>query len=177
MGANPQRELDDEELEASSLPSKRFRWVDRPACVEALVSEMADNGGRYAEALRVTRVRNYCLNISKMPLKQQAALKRDVMNRFKDLLHIRESADVGDIVKVQMQSPAILPGSLQRVSRKLVEAEVIERVRIAQSFRFRVRRLEDGGIQTGNGHMIKGIVQKHMQGGEQHGDEPSTTTS
>ncbi|MBB6672995.1 hypothetical protein [Cohnella nanjingensis] len=145
----------------SLTPAKRFRWTDRLACVEALSLETADNGGRYAAALRTIRLRDYCRNASRMPQRQHASLKRDVNKMVKDILHMRESADVGDIVKIQKLVPSVLPGSAIRDGRKLVEAEVISKVRVASSFRYQVRRLDDQAIQTGNGHLIKSIVRKN----------------
>ncbi|BFH11374.1 hypothetical protein [Paenibacillus dendritiformis] len=137
---------------------KKFEWTNRLACVEALALECAD-GAKFDYALRVVRLRDYSLYVSKITNKQLAALKRDVMIRVKEINIMRESANVGDIVRV----PKLVPnrfGGYQRDGRKLVEAEVIEKHRLSSTLRYRVRRLLDNEIQIGNGHMIKSIVQR-----------------
>ncbi|WP_349403279.1 hypothetical protein [Cohnella silvisoli] len=80
---------------------------------------------------------------------------------------MRETADVGDIVRVQKHVPSLLPGVMKRESRKLVEAVVLERVKISSTYQYRIRLLEDNSVQTGNGHMIKLIVRKGGDGNSQ----------
>ncbi|BFH11107.1 hypothetical protein J6TS7_21690 [Paenibacillus dendritiformis] len=138
---------------------KKFEWTNRLECIEALALECADNGGKFEQALRVVRLRDYCLYASKITKKQLAVLKRDVVIRVKEINIMRESANVGDIVRVPKLVPNRL-GGYQRDGRKLVEAEVIEKHRLSSALRYRVRRLVDGEIQAGNGHMIKSIVKR-----------------
>jgi len=117
-------------------------------------------GGGFDRALRAMRLREYCRNPAKMTVKQRQALKRDVLRRCKDILHMRETAEVGDIVRVPRLVPSPLPGGYKRDGARLVEAEVIDKRYIASSWRYRVKRIADGELQEGNGHMIKAIIRK-----------------
>jgi len=150
--------------------SHKFAWRDRLACVEALALSCDDNGGKFDQALRQVRLTNYAYNARHMLVKQRNQLRRDVLKRLKDIQHMRDSADVGDIVRVPRMVATLLPGGGKRDGRKLVEAEIIRRTIISSAPRYTVRRLDDGGEQTGNGHMIKSIVRRaarpEIEGGE-----------
>lgn len=148
-------EEDDEDIPEAH----KFRWKDRVGCVEAIALEYADNGGKYDLALRAVRLRDYAWNVAKMPVKQKNQLRRDAIKRAKDIQHMRDAADVGDIVRVPKLDPNPL-GGYKRDGRKLVEAEIINKVMLSSSFRYTVKRLQDGGIQVGNGHMIKSVVRQ-----------------
>lgn len=157
-----EREDDDEDDETPA--THRFRWKDRVGCVEAIASELADNGSKYEPALRSVRLSDYAFNAARMPVKQKAQLKRDATKRAKDIQHMRESADVGDTVRVpKMVDDPLLGGASRRDGRKLVEAVIISKSSLGTAFRYTVRRVEDGQTQTGNGHMIKAIVQSGSQ--------------
>lgn len=157
-----EREQDDEDDEAVPL-THRFRWKDRVGCVEAIAAELADNGSKYDLALRSVRLSAYAFNATRIPQKQKAQLKRDAIRRAKDIQHMRESADVGDVVRVPKMVESLLPGSSRRDGRKLVEAVIISKYSMGTAFRYTVKRLEDGGEQSGSGHMIKAIVQSGRQ--------------
>lgn len=155
-----ERDPDDEDNEEALPATKKFRWKDRVGCVEAIASECADNGGKYDAALRSIRLSEFAFNASRMPIKQKTQLKRDVIKRTKDIQYMRESANVGDVVRVPklIQNPQL--GGYKRDGRKLVDAIITSKVMIASAYRYTVKRIEDGEIQTGNGHMIKSIVQR-----------------
>ncbi|MCY9765161.1 hypothetical protein M5X06_30815 [Paenibacillus alvei] len=144
-------------MDKDNVP-KKFAWTNRLECVEALSLECAD-GAKFDNALRMVRLRDYSMCASKITNKQLTALKRDVTRRVKEINTMRESANVGDIVRVPKLVPNLL-GGYQRDGRKLVEAEVIQKHSLSSSLQFRVRRLMDNEIQNGNGHMIKSIVKR-----------------
>lgn len=155
-------EMDSNELdEVAVLPAKKHHWLDRISCVENLAAEMADNGGKYEQALRGVRIADYCLNVKRLTGKAKADLRRDAKRRAREILAEREAATVGDIVRV----PKLVRGPLgyEREGRRLVEAEIVSSYTMSGSVRYRVRRLEDDGQQEGNGHMIKGIVKQTEQ--------------
>ncbi|WP_435924837.1 hypothetical protein [Paenibacillus sp. DYY-L-2] len=156
-----ERDQDDENEDEDIPATHKFRWKDRVGCVEAIASECADNGGKYDAALRSVRLSEFAFNATRMPVKQKTQLKRDVIKRAKDIQHMREAADVGDIVRVPklIENP-LLGGASKRDGRKLVEAVIVGKVKLATSFRYTVQRLEDGQTQTGNGHMIKSIIRR-----------------
>lgn len=161
-------EADDE----TDFPSHlKFQWINRLGCVEILAAACVENGGGFERAFRTIRIRNYSRNADKMPVKQITMLKRDVTKRAKDIQHNRESADVGDLVKVPKYVPAHpLLGGYKREGTKLVEALVEEVRRTSSASHYRVKRIKDGQTQEGNGHMIKAIVRKaEVQGGEDIG--------
>ncbi|PZM64833.1 hypothetical protein [Paenibacillus dendritiformis] len=107
-----EREDDDEDDDTPA--THRFRWKDRVGCVEAIASELADNGSKYELALRSVRLSDYAFNATRMPVKQKAQLKRDATKRAKDIQHMRESADVGDTVRVpKMVDDPLLGGGEQ----------------------------------------------------------------
>jgi hypothetical protein len=139
---------------------RKFQWKDRLGLVMILAGEVADNGGKFEPALKAVRLSEYAFNASKMPSKLKAALKREVMQQAKDIRHLRETANVGDIVRVPKYKINPLLNCNVRDGLKLVEAEIIEKTSVSQTFRYKVRRLVDNGIQTGNGHMIKAIVSR-----------------
>ena len=85
-----------------------FRWTNRVGCIEAIALEYVDNGGKYDTALRTVRLREYAFNVTKMLVKQKNQLRRDVVKRAKDIQHMRDSAKVGDIVRV----PKLIPNPL-----------------------------------------------------------------
>ena len=152
---------DDQGGAAQAALSSKFEWFNRLGAVEDIAQEMADNGGKYDKALRTVRISRYAYRVSKMPVKQKAALKRDAVKRAKAIILERESADVGDIVKVVKLVPAVLLGGAHhRDGRKLVEAEVTHKYSVSGIYKYTVRRLEDGESQTGNGHMIRCIITK-----------------
>ncbi|MFD3260866.1 hypothetical protein ACE3MQ_19920 [Paenibacillus lentus] len=102
----------EQEGAAHAALSSKFEWFDRLGCVEAIAQELADNGGKYEKALRSVRLSNYAYRISKMPVKQKTQLKRDVVSRAKDIVHARESAEVGDVVRVPKLIPNPLMGGI-----------------------------------------------------------------
>jgi hypothetical protein len=155
----PERDPEDEDDEEIAFTPK-FRWKDRLGCVEAIASECVDNGGKYDRALRAIRLADYAFNVKKMPVKQRTLLKRDVVKRMKDIQYIRDSADIGDVVRVPKFVPIPLLGGYKRDGRKLVDAIITNKQRVASGFRYTVQRVQDGQTQTGNGHMIKAIVRR-----------------
>lgn len=154
---------------AWELPANlhKFSWRDRVGCVEALALACDENGGKFDFALRSIRLTDYAYNIKKMLVKQRNQLKRDTMKRLKDIKHMRESANIGDIVRVPKLVPNKLVGGYKREGLKLVEAIIIDRTIISATCRFTVRRLADDEIQVGNGHMIKAIVRRATEEGEE----------
>lgn len=152
---------DDQEGAAHAALSSKFEWFNRLGAIEEIAQELADNGGKYDKALRTVRLSRFAYRVSKMPVKQKTLLKRDAVKRSKDIILERESADIGDIVKVVKMVPnALLGGASRREGRKLVEAEVTHKYSVSGIYKYTVRRLEDGESQTGNGHMIRCIVAK-----------------
>lgn len=145
---------DDEEVPQKSS----FKWKDRLALVEILAFECADNGGKYDQAFKSIRLSDFAYFAAKMPVKQKSLLKKEVIKRSADICYMRDAASVGDIVRVPKWKENPLLGGYIRDGRKLVLAEIISKVMISSSYRYTVRRLNDGMIQKGNGHMIKGIA-------------------
>lgn len=152
--------IDEQGGAADAALSSRFQWFNRLGAVEEIAQELADNGGKYDTALRTVRLSRFAYRVSKMPVKQKAALKRDVVNRVKDIVHARTSADVGDRVRVMKLVPNVQLGGYRRDGRKLVEAVIIRKHSVSGVYQYTVKRLEDGQIQTGNGHMIRAIIAK-----------------
>ncbi|WP_018750690.1 hypothetical protein [Paenibacillus sanguinis] len=149
---------DEEEL--SLLNPKKFQWIDQLGCINALALECANNSNKFDLAMRAIYLRKYAVNVSKMTVKQKAALKREVTKKVKEILIIRESADIGDIVLVDKLVPNPLLGGYKRDGSKPVEAVVISKKRRSSSFHYQVKRLADQAYQEGNGHMIKGIIRR-----------------
>ncbi|MNW34010.1 hypothetical protein D3C74_109770 [compost metagenome] len=146
--------------------TSRFRWLDRVGCVEALAVEYLDNGGKYDLALRAIRLRDYAFNVSKIPVKQKNQLRKDAIQRAKDIQYMRESAEIGDTVRVPKLDYNPLLGGYKRDGRKLVDAVIIEKTMLSSACHYTVKRIADGMTQRGNGHMIKAIIQR---GGESCG--------
>ncbi|WP_419874343.1 hypothetical protein [Candidatus Pristimantibacillus sp. PTI5] len=128
------------------------------ALIEILAFECADNGGKFDTALRSVRLSDYAYYASKMPVKQKGLLKKEVIKRSADICYMCDAAAVGDIVRVPKLKENLLLGGYIRDGRKLVEGVIINKELVASSWRYTVRRLEDGQLQKGNGHMIKEIV-------------------
>lgn len=151
----------DEESHEQLSSSNKFRWTNRLACVEALAVKYTESDEGFEKALRSVRLQIYSQNEDKMLLKQLNALRRDVVKRSKEMKCERLSADVGDLVKVPKYVPAhpLLSG-YKREGNKFVEAIVTEVRRSSQSIFYTVRRVKDGEIQKGNGHMIKQVISK-----------------
>ncbi|MBU5442059.1 hypothetical protein [Paenibacillus sp. MSJ-34] len=158
--------LDEAHEELIPVDSKTFQWIDRIGCVEALALECADNGNKFDIALRSIRLRDYSIHTTKMTVKQKTALKRDVTRKVKDIIKMRESADVGDVVRVPKMIPNPLLGGYKRDGLKLVDAIVTEKQLLSSAVRYKVKRLTDGEVQIGNGHMIKSIVRRAAAGGD-----------
>lgn len=152
-------DTEDSDEENDLLPHK-FRWINRLKCVETLAYECVDNGDQYNKALRTVKLGDFSSNTDKILIKHMNALRKDVLKLSKEIRTMRESAEVGDVVKV----PLLISGplGLQRVGRKLVEAVIIDRIRIGRSYSYTVLR-RDSGTQIGNGHMIKAIVSRGGQ--------------
>jgi len=87
-------------------------------------------------------------------------LRRDAKQRAKEILQERESAEVGDIVRVPKLVPNEL-GGYRRDGKRLHDAEITSKYVVSGVAWYRVRRLDDGAEQQGNGHMIKAIVRRH----------------
>ena len=149
-------QADAEESDASL----KFEWTRRLECIEVLAAECEENGGGFERALRTIRLRNYCRNADKMTIKQKNTLKRDVAKQSKDIQFMRQSADVGDVVRVTKLVPNPLIGGYKREGNKTVEAVVISKRRSPYGIHYQVKRLQDEQLQEGNGHMIKAIVSK-----------------
>jgi hypothetical protein len=67
-------------------------------------------------------------------------------------------AEVGDVVKIQQRQEGILAPVI-KAGKRLLEAEVVDVDRAGPYDRYKVR-LQDGSIQTGNGHMIREVVRQ-----------------
>ncbi|MWC26652.1 hypothetical protein [Paenibacillus sp. MMS18-CY102] len=147
----------DEEIEVEIIAGK-FRWKDRLDLVNILAGECADNGNRFEPAFRSVRLSEYAYYASKMPAKQKAKLKREVLQQAKDIRHLRDSANIGDVVRVPKLNKHPLLNCYVRDGLKLVEAVIIDKTMVSQTHRYTVKRITDGEEQTGNGHMIKSIV-------------------
>lgn len=146
------------ELEEDLQPlSHKFEWINRPACVDTLVVLM-DDGLKFDRAFRSIKLSDYAFNVSKMLVKQRNQLRKDTMQALKDMRYMRDSADVGDTVRVPRLVPGLLPGAHKRDGTRLVDAVIIQRTLISGHYRFTVRRLDDNGLQTGNSHMIKAVT-------------------
>jgi hypothetical protein len=140
------------------IATAKFQWNDRLACVEQLALICAD-GYTFDKALKVILMHEY--GTGKMPGKQKASLKRDVQQRAKEITSERMSPDVGDIVKVPKMIPTgTLLGGFKRDGLHFAEAEVIDIIRSSSWVKYKVKRLKDGVVQEGNGHMIKMIVSR-----------------
>lgn len=151
--------VSDEDLEHEELPSTlKFKWKNRLALVEILAFECADNGGKFDTALRSVRLSEFAYYASKMPIKQKNLLKKEVTKRSADIRYMREAATVGDTVRMPLLRENLLLGGYIRDGRKLVEGVIINKELVASSWRYTVRRTEEGQTQKGNGHMIKEIV-------------------
>lgn len=149
-------EIESEE-EATPLKSK-FQWKDKLGLVEALSHECADNGGKFDAAFRSIRLSDYAYYASMMPQRTKAALKREVIKKSKDIRHVRESAEIGDRVKVPKFIEGRLPGTFVRDGRKFVEAIVTSKQKSSSSIQYTVQRIADGKTQKGDGHMIKAVI-------------------
>lgn len=142
-----------------TVSSKRFQWLDRLGCIEELSQECADNGNKLDQALKVIRLRDFSINAARITIKQKTALRRDVTKRVKEIQQERESADIGDIVRVPKLISNVL-GGYKRDGRRLIEAKIIGKYVVGGVTRYQVQRLTDGGIQHGNGHMIKSVIRQ-----------------
>ncbi|MFF2886999.1 hypothetical protein [Paenibacillus sp. NPDC057967] len=149
---------EDDELDQPK--GNKFSWRDRVGCVEAIALICDDNGGKFDQAIRGVRLAVYAYNVKRMPVKQRNQLRRDTMKRLKDIRHMRESARIGDVVRVPKLIDNPLIGGYKKEGRKLVDAIILDRTQISSAYRYRVKRLDDNQIQIGNGHMIKAIVSR-----------------
>lgn len=165
MSVNVETEVADELMNEliEQTPANKFRWIDRLGCIEAVANEYMENGEKFDSALRAIRLRDFALNASKMLVKQKNQLRRDVVKRSKEIQLVRDSAGVGDIVRVPKLIPNPLIGGFKRDGKKLVEAEIIRKDVVSSAIRYTVKRLQDGEIQAGNGHMIKALVRQSLQ--------------
>lgn len=146
-----------EELE--ELPtSPKFKWKDRLGLIDLLAQECADSGRKFETVFSSTRISRFAYYATKMPVKQKSRLKKEVQERVKDILYTRESAEVGDVVRVPKYKENPQLGGYIRDGNKLVEAVITNKEIIASSYRYTVKRIADGQFQKGNGHMIKSIV-------------------
>jgi hypothetical protein len=151
-----------------ALAPSKFEWKDRLACVEQLAMVCAD-GYTFDKALRVMVMHEFCTG--KMPGKQKVSLKRDVQQRAKEITSERSAPVVGDIVKVPKMIPTGTPlGGFKRDGLLFAEAEVIEVIRSSSWVKYKVKRLKDGVVQEGNGHMIKMIVKSFREVREHESD-------
>lgn len=139
---------------------RKFRWRDRLGCVEAIAAECADNGRKYDAALRAVRLAEYAYHVTKMPVKQKTLLKKDALERAKEIESMRAAADIGDVVRVPKLDENPLLGGYVRTGRKLVEAVIVSKYLVSSTYRYSVKRLDDGQVQSGNAHMIKSIVRR-----------------
>lgn len=143
-----------------TMPKNGFHWVDRNACVEALAMSCYEQELKYETAIKKVLMHIYCNDSDKMSRKQQANLKKDVIKRAKDIQLERKAPEVGDVVKVNKLVPNPLLGGYKHDGKQLVEAIVVDVRRYSSGFQIKVQRIQDGEIQSGNGHMIKSIVKK-----------------
>ncbi|NOU63155.1 hypothetical protein GC096_03725 [Paenibacillus sp. LMG 31461] len=137
-----------------------FQWIDRNACVSALSSYCVESDVKFDQAIKGVLLHSFCINISSMTQKHMAALKKDVMKRAKDMKLELRAPEIGDVVRVAKLVPNPLMGGYRQDNKNLVEAEVIEVRRMSSWIHYKVRRVQDGEIQEGNGHMIKSIVKR-----------------
>lgn len=137
-----------------------FQWIDRNACVSALASFCVERKVKFDQAIKGVLLHSFCVNISSMTQKHISALKKDVMKRAKDMKLELKSPEIGDTVRVAKLVPNPFFGGHMQDNKKLVEAEVVEVRRMSSWIHYKVRRLQDGEIQEGNGHMIKSIVKR-----------------
>ncbi|KEQ23412.1 hypothetical protein [Paenibacillus tyrfis] len=140
------------------VPGIKFEWIDRVACVEALAAKCVDI--KFEEAMKGILLTCYCKHPERMTRKQESTLKRDVMKRAKDIKQERASPEIGDTVRVAKLAPNPLLGGLKQDGKNLVEAIVVDIRRTSFGLFFKVKRLSDGEIQEGNGHMIKAVVRR-----------------
>ncbi|MEW9702856.1 hypothetical protein [Paenibacillus sp. SI8] len=136
------------------------QWTDRTACVEVLALYIVDRNVKFDQALLSISMHLYCRNHSSMTKKQLSSLKKDVLKHAKDMQLERKAPEVGDTVRVAKLVPNPLMGGYRQDGKQLVEAVVIEARRMSSWIHYRVKRLQDGEIQEGNGHMIKSIVRR-----------------
>ncbi|KEQ22861.1 hypothetical protein [Paenibacillus tyrfis] len=151
--------------EQEELPTaKKFKWKDRIGLVDVLAQECADSGRKFETVFNSIRISQFAYYASKMPVKQKSKLKKEVQEKVKEILYVRESADVGDVVRVPKYKDNPLLGGYIRDGHKLVEAVITKKEIIASSYRYTVKRISDGQVQKGNGHMIKSIVSRAADG-------------
>jgi hypothetical protein len=151
-----------DDLESDELQiTRKFIWKNRLALVEQLAYECADNGGKFEVALRSVRLSEFAYCSSKMPVKQKSLLKKEVIKRSAMITYMRNAAAIGDTVRMPKLRENTLLGGYIRDGRKLVVGVIVNKELIASSWRYTVRRIEDGQIQKGNGHMIKEIVSRY----------------
>lgn len=157
------QELVDTLEEVEYLPSTlKFEWINRNECLEALVV-LLDDGMKFDRALRSITLSDYAYNSNKMLQKQRNQLRKDAVRMLKDIRYERDSADIGDIVRIPKLIPGILPGSTKRDGLRLVDGEIIKRILISGCYRYTIKRLQDGGLQVGNSHMIKAVIKKKSE--------------
>ncbi|MBA2943188.1 hypothetical protein HZF08_33500 [Paenibacillus sp. CGMCC 1.16610] len=138
----------------------KFQWTDRNACVAELAKFCLEREVKFDQAIKGVLLHDYCTNISSMTQKHMAALKKDVMKRVKDTKLELKAPEIGDIVLVAKLIANPLLGGYRQDGKELVEAVVVNMRRMSSWIHYKVRRIQDGEIQEGNGHMIKSIVRR-----------------
>ncbi|NQX68465.1 hypothetical protein HQN90_20275 [Paenibacillus alba] len=137
-----------------------FQWNDRNACVIALATFCVERDAKFDQAIKGILLHNYCINLSSMTQRHLASLKRDVTKRVKDMKLELRAPEIGDTVRVAKLVPNPLLGGYRTDGKQLVEAVVMDIRRMSSWIHYKVKRVQDGEIQEGNGHMIKSIVKR-----------------
>ncbi|OPA77492.1 hypothetical protein BVG16_13640 [Paenibacillus selenitireducens] len=153
-------QLIDVDIEESVIGIGGFEWKSRVSCVEKMASVCIERKVKFDEVLGAINFTSYCSNPLKMTKKQLSMLKRDVNKRVKDLQHEKMVPEVGDQVRVPKLVKNQLLGGYVQDGRNLVEAIVISQRKMTSGYHYKVKRVADGEIQEGNGHMIKEILTK-----------------
>ncbi|OPA77447.1 hypothetical protein BVG16_13390 [Paenibacillus selenitireducens] len=156
-------EISEITLVSSESQTSKFEWVNRIGCVELIANLCVDSDLKFDEAIGRVQLGRYCSNPLKMTKKQQSMLKRDFVNKVKDIHHERMVPEVGDTVRVAKLIPNKFFSGYIQESKTIVEAVVVAVRKMSNGNHYRVKRIQDGEMQEGNGHMIKGILSKGNQ--------------
>ncbi|MEI7026174.1 hypothetical protein [Paenibacillus sp. y28] len=140
-----------------------FEWTDRVGCVDTLATQCIESNSNFEEALKVILLQDYCLLPERITKKQLASLKKDVKNKVQDLKQLQNAPGVGDIVLIPKKVPGLLPGVYQVHPRDTVSAEITDVQRSGTWTKYTFKRLQDSGVQDGNGHDIKKVIRKASQ--------------
>lgn len=138
----------------------KFQWSDRNACVAELALFCVEREVKFEQAIKAVVLHNYCSNISNMTQKHIVALKKDVTKRAKDMMLELNAPEIGDTVRVIKLVPNPLLGGHRQDGKQPVEAVVLEIRRTSSWIHYKVKRVQDGEIQEGYGHMIRSIVRR-----------------